>query len=723
MPSQDVNITNDPLNVEVAKFLGMESGHWSAFLEEIKAIRAGIEKMPTTATETDIARQAAQQFYVGGVGSPNRSVANQPGTLGGEGPATEAQGGMGAGPGASTPQGVTDYMRAVIGAMRQPGSFGSNWHKRYGTGPIDRLTSTELTDEGDIEAWGSSGGGGASRPPDGVLPDDPIERAKTIQGQLDPITVPRTGHFTVQNAVDMYSRRYLSKAAEATDPATAERHLGMYDAIQGLNTQVLPPLSMIHQAVSQNVQQVAQFAHGLTGYGESMNAIPGDGGPFGKSLDVGPVRIFNPATWSGAETKISDMWQGAVHPGLTSGDISTIRENLSGIGSYEGASIGPYNSDQLNTAFRGLTQYAPQLGNNPLTAEMASKTLRYGTTSLDQFIRTMKDLPEAAKRAGVGIEQFQSDIDALAGPLGSDRGGTPFQGMQTAMALSNATGAPPAATTGLLTSEFGQGMLMARTGIPPWAQGTLPGTVQAALGFQGFKQGAQLASGIQGTTTSVGGIKVHTSAAQQQAAYLHEFIYPDMDPQVLQQMVEHPQMQRGIRQGQQFGGAVTGWQENYSNAIDQLAKNPDSKMAQGKLMTSLKDLRTLRKDSQSAINPITGKKLFDSGEFKDLIGGVAPGTKIGDIKEKLASGEVSTSDLKGFGTDVNAALQKAISDKLADQKKTASDVPTTIELGPKAQQFFTLNGPQGTAKEQTYAGYGQTVNGSWGQGPTRVPSR
>lgn len=735
---------NELAQSEIVRFLGVDSSHFEDFLRQVEEIKLGIQAVNTNTQQSDDSLSKLVAFYTEQKGmspTPSRAVAADatPQVYGRSENASD-QPEAATAPTTGGPSKPPNILKALQ-AMAFGGGGAGYLHK-YGTegmagtgGARPLYENDDSADEvEDVLGHHSSGGSpsGASTPPGGAgtggigassgASGGSQATAQNFLDVVGPMSVPRAGEFTVQNAVEQMARYTAQQAvnADPSDPAEADKYLGYTSFLNRAATQWVPTASMVSQYGS-HIQQYGQQA---VNYGESVRGSPVGGS---SSFDVGPLQVPTGALWSGLTSHISDEWQGAFSPGINSQQIAQIRESLAQQGFNEQA--GPVTG-MLNNTMRNLTQLSPSIGMDPNVQQMVTDNTRYAQASLSQLTQTMgKDLVTAANSANVSFTQMASDMQAY-GEWSQQNGGTAFSGQQLAQTVARSSGLPADTFLPMMSSPMTQAMAMTHGGVPPWAMGALPTGQQFGLAMQGFNLAAGTVKGMDGATSTIPGtsIKEHTPATAVQAATMNQLYYGgQMKNSVLQQMLKNPNMAKGMQEATSGEDAFRTVSQRIGN-LDRAGGADPTSAVHGKYENAMGRVDQLKSLTRTERDPTTGKLIFSKDErnslFKDW--------NVGATAEKLGV------DPSNFGVPDSSAQRasdllnkyKDMQGKDIGKNKDAATAAAAggpqIGLTPQASKFFQIvsqnmnMSPQDVAKIAASAGSGSTVNQPYGTGPTSV---
>jgi hypothetical protein len=103
---------------------------------------------------------------------------------------------------------------------------------------------------------------------------------------------------------------------------------------------------------------------------------------------------------------------------------------------------------------------------------MIDQATRLGQYPLNDFVNTLKTVPETARAANMGIAEFQQQLDQVGNAL-QERGLTYGQGVQAANRFSGITNQSPLVGQQLMDNQFVQANMMGKYGLLPEQQGLI----------------------------------------------------------------------------------------------------------------------------------------------------------------------------------------------------------------------------------------------------------
>lgn len=537
-------------------------------------------------------------------------------------------------------------------------------------------------------------GGGPSRPD---LPDGDW-RKSIDENILDrPLTIPRSegGRFTSQDLFTFLgdiSARSATKADAASPDGSAGdlRGTAAMWSYRAAN-RYAPTYALSRQYGSGIVQRLGMNDITNVGYNQGFSGQGSDIAPFGIGLQLpGPL---NSAGLEGAKIQASELRQSA-KAGVNRGQVNQIYNNLSDRGWY----FGDQNFGRMRDSLTSLTQWNPAIGTNPLTADMQDRTVRMGSSSLNDFNAVMRQIPDSARAAHVSLAQMQSDMDQM-GEVNQTRGGTYASGMRDAAQFSAATGMPANVQTSLLNNPYISMQAMTRYGILPSQAGLLSPEQQTNATLSGVMQmyhsfGA--GSFTDRTSTDALGLRSTISARSQRIAMVANQL--GISPESVTRMVnQNTQMQAGNTASLEM--------RDLSTTIGGISRN--------------KGLTDAEKNRQitALYNPRGGTMRGLMSQMNTM------GLSHDQINSVMNAGKDDGSPAAKASAQYNA-FRKV----LAERDKDLTDVnqsdqgAVTIGLTAQAQRFIKVVSSTGSAKAKAAAGQ-STTNSANGSGQTQIDPR
>lgn len=553
------------------------------------------------------------------------------------------------------------------GVSRQPGSYnyeappGTPGHEREQQEREERRNPSIPPDEGNIL-------------------DQPIQMPQHYGGK-----------YTTEDLLKL-----MGKGSRWLGQKTGSQGLGNISEGFAKGAEWQPTLSAIGNLGRTYGGAAKGWSEGLGQYAGSLGYEPGGGilgmnnisGPFGTNFRM---PLLNSAALSGI-SQTAEAYQTALTvPGLSGSQAMAMTQSLAERGWYPGQK-GQQELFDTQAQLIGKGGAFQQLGEDPEVANLMDRAMRSGTAGSEEMIRTIEEIPEAAKHAHEGMSQMVADMNEY-GEFSQSTGGTHYAGQQQALQLSNMTGLPTSALKGLMESPWTQSAIFRSTGEPSWMQGTVPGAVKNQAMLQGFWSLAGAVGKGTGKTYGKDGFQVKVSPIEEQAARMH-MLMPNTNPETIQRMLREGktgtkgrgEVQRMAEAWEKNGRSIIG-SGNHANEDTYLRAELDHGANFGKLLKEMAGKRTE-----------DGKRMFSHEDIKD-------------IRTNFGSGYSSHG--KKLLEEKYSAIQEVLGTK-AGKDSNASGSPgqsVEIELSPAARKFLQLPNKQSRIKLEAGAGENSTVNG------------
>lgn len=456
---------------------------------------------------------------------------------------------------------------------------------------------------------------------------------------------------------------------------------------------------------------------GLEGLGEKL-------GVSGSGMDIGPLRIpgINPAARKGLQEQW-EMTKMAMSPGINKTQANFIFDQL-----YDRGWLGGEQTNVMREGSKHIMQYNKQLGMNPQTYDAMDKSLRHGTITMEDFVRTMKRVPEAAKSARVSLDQMVADANAM-GEQNQEFGGTFAQGYKNAMTISEISGLPAGVVGAGFNNPIVQGYSTVQSGLPPQLQGLLPGGQRMAgvMSAVNSMKGAVSGIGSKSVTDPATGLTRTISGEDQQIAWLHQ-MFPEYSPEVLKAMT-NPKTARQIKDA----GQISDWGEQWSRqgTMDGKGKGSWANFKQ----SHIKGAKRIDPDTGELVDMFTKdeiKEIEKAGKL-DRDGGSPFGISDTDPRVRDAMKKPKNAAQKRRAGESDEDYQKRLEgmfertgrynkmkEILAEKGDNAMDGnpnKVTIELSETARKALHIKGGK---KSESNAG-GSSVNIPFSRGATTPP--
>lgn len=366
--------------------------------------------------------------------------------------------------------------------------------------------------------------GGGSYPPQGPSgPSGPIEpgwaqalgrEGITPESRLA-LTIPRLGEFTIQDKLNM-AAQWMGRAAMRQgeyDPDTGQMVYspGAQRAGRVAGTAAyLRDQSASIVAIQREFERVRSFARGEEQSAESLGfsreSALGDASLFGIGARLN-IPGLSAASREGLRQELTQRRVQAA-AGVSGEEAQRIRQVVAGMG-YSGNTNERLQMD----LFRNLQQR----GIGPETfAPVIDQGIRQGNMSLASLRDTVIDLADAARNANMTLEEVSASSLEYAESV--QQIGANYESALRNAATFTRSGLDPRIASQAMQSPMMQGILMARTGLPPQLQGIVgaPG-VMDAMGQairQGLALGQPFANLPDRTMTSASGQQITVSTGR-----------------------------------------------------------------------------------------------------------------------------------------------------------------------------------------------------------------
>lgn len=208
-----------------------------------------------------------------------------------------------------------------------------------------------------------------------------------------------------------------------------------------------------------------------TDFGTRLGAQPGSG--FGSS--IGPFRpaFINPAARQAIGASVESRFTSLISAGISPEQDLEMKAELADVGFFDGTQdaknlMGSADMFGAKGGLRELYQLDPRAAD----VEMFTKGTRFGQNSVEEMTKIMKEIPDAAHSAKMGIEDMVAEMKQ-AGEQAQDTGGNYADGAAAASMFSQTTGMTADAFNGLNQNTLVQGRMFGTTGLPSFMQGLL----------------------------------------------------------------------------------------------------------------------------------------------------------------------------------------------------------------------------------------------------------
>lgn len=452
-------------------------------------------------------------------------------------------------------------------------------------------------------------------------------------------------------------------------------------------------------------------SNALGAYSGSLGYEPGNGalgansvsGPFGTNFRI---PLLNSAALSGI-TQTAGAYDTAMqYPGLSGTQVMAMNQNLAERGWFPGqeSQQSLFDAQAHLISKGGVFQ---QLGENPATAEMLDESTRNGNASMEEMIQTIEEIPDAAEKAHEGVAQFQASMREI-GEYNESIGGTKFEGQQQAKLLSESTGMPIQAVKGLIESPYTSSAIFRETGIPSWAQGSVPASVKNEIGLKEFwRLAGQVGPGEAHTYTTADGVKIHQSAKEAQAAQMH-LINPSVSYETALRMLREGRT--GSQGRSRISGDLEGWKQHFDEIAGQGKGGLENELLRattanthgeefnfGGLLHNMANLKTAQ-----------GKRMFSQEDIKNI---------------RTNNGEGYEGHGRKLAAEKYKEVQDILNEKASKDANSAGNPGTyVLELSPWAKKVLQLPNKKTRIKLEAGAGENSNVNASSGYTDSLYPT-
>lgn len=215
-----------------------------------------------------------------------------------------------------------------------------------------------------------------------------------------------------------------------------------------------------------------------------------DGTDFGLPFQIPGTQLVTEAGRKGATEWAKRKWTAWKTPGLGTGDIGEIQGALYKQGWVEGDA-----RDRMMDGLVGLKQRYKGM-NTEAAASMIDQGTRYGNAHVQDMVGILKEVPEAARAAGLGMNEMLDAINEVAN-ASQKQGATYKQGAAFAAQALAVTGRDPRLQQQLSENNFVQSRVLAQTGILPQAQGALDPNERLSLNAKSLREQFNIYRGMQ----------------------------------------------------------------------------------------------------------------------------------------------------------------------------------------------------------------------------------
>lgn len=547
---------------------------------------------------------------------------------------------------------------------------------------------------------------GASRPERNETPERENEREErqrpsrppNSEDILDqPIQMPQHygGKYTAEDLLKLMGKGARGLGQFGGTPESLQEPLLNASKVFGRGAELQPSVSAVWNLGRTYTSAARGWSEGLGEYSGSLGYEPG-GGPLGLNNVSGPfgthfrVPLANSAAMSGIAQTAEAYATSMTVPGLSGSQAMAMNQSLAERGWFPGQP-GQQDLFDAQSQLIGKGGVFQQLGENPEVADLLDRAMRSGTAGTNEMVRSIEEIPEAAKHAHEGVSQMVQSMNAF-GEFSQSQGGTHYAGQQQALELANMTGIPNAATKGLMESPWAQSAVFRATGMPSWMQGTVPGAVKNQAIMQGFWSLSKAVGKGEGRTYKSGGFEEHVSPIEEQAARMH-MLLPNMNPETIQRMLREGK--GGIEGRSEVQKQAEMWEKTTRGFMGTGKTNLENQMLTASNVGKANFGRLLKNMEQQKTED--GKPMFSREDIKDI---------------RSNFGQGYDSHGKQLLEEKYKAVQEVLGTKAGkDSNAAGSPSNVMIELSPAAKKLLQLPNKRSRIKVEAGAGENSTVNG------------
>jgi len=381
-------------------------------------------------------------------------------------------------------------------------------------------------------------------------------------------------------------------------------------------------------------------------------------------------------------TEKAKDWMEGLAPGFGRKDSQQVREEL-----YRRGWVNGPARDRMYEGLKYLKQRHPGMDVG-LNAEAIDQATRYGTTSVKEFVRTLSDIPEVARAAGVNFRDLQQQILEI-GNATQQMGGTFAQGAQFAVQSAAITGMDPRIQQRLSENPFVQAMGMSTTGLLPQQQGLLSAGQRIAMNYDAAHQLIRMYSGFgdKEIRDQYGGVETISGYDQAVAMAADQL---GIDPEVLKKMERD-------RKVVHAGAQLEKMTEQQKKQVDAFLESGDKESAANVLnnmehsttddITTWGDMEKMLLDQKDA----DGNRVFSDEEIKKI-------KEAGDthIKRSFLGIDSLAKDKDVSAADAaNARLEEVrriMAKKSEDENRETAGAKVEVGLAPGAEKLLKIIG-------------------------------
>lgn len=501
-----------------------------------------------------------------------------------------------------------------------------------------------------------------------------------------PISMPQHygGKYTAQDMLILMGKT----ARKAGNEELAEKFGGFAKA--------QPNVSAAFNIGRTYMDSAKGWSEGLGQYAGSLGYEPGGGmlgmnnisGPFGTNFRM---PLLNSGALSGISQTAEAYSTALTVPGLSGSQVMAMNQSLAERGWFPGQP-GQQELFDSQAQLIGKGGVFQQLGEDPEVANLLDRAMRSGTSGTQEMLRTIEEIPEAAKHAHEGVSSMVQSMNEF-GEYSQSQGGTHYAGQQQALELANMTGIPNSATKGLMESPWAQSAIFRSTGMPSWMQGTVPGAVKNQAMMKGFWSLSNAVGKGTGHTYSKDGFQYQVSGVEEQAARMH-MLLPNINPETIQRLLREGK--RGVEGRGEIQEMASAWEQQGRHIIGSGNTDRENLYLKAEMGHGANFGRLLKEMAKQRTGD--GRKMFSQSDIKDV---------------RTNFGQGYDSHGKQLLEEKYQAVQEVLGTKAGKDSNAAGSPGQSveIELSPAARKFLQLPNKQSRIKLEAGAGENSTVNG------------
>lgn len=568
-----------------------------------------------------------------------------------------------------------------------------------GNEQIARLLSEMLKTLKDIDSGIKQGGGDGGAKPTGGPSMDP-RAAQRAAGNVPQDPERMGGRPTPGNLVtaagnmaegfgDFLQNR---KPRDVSTPPNSFQKAGQF--LQKAGSEFMPEGRLNAQAISHAAQTVGRVSTNLNYAGESQG-LSGAGG----DISIGGIGFrtpFSAAGQMGMRMKMETIGQ-SFGAGITGAQATNIQNQLI----ERGHQFDTANYGKMRDAMTNLTKENSALGQDPLSYDILDKSTRLGGSSIEEFNKIMKEVPDVMGAAQESMKQVLSDMDQM-GDYAKKTGGTYAQGAAASQQMGLLTGLAGPTSLAMQENGFVKANAMTQTGLLPWQMGQMTGVQRTKAMYSSMDQlyNQMGPAPKDKMTVDAAGFK-HVQSGQQQR-----------DADVAMMMGTTPEVVAKMRRDKAKVMAKTNAEEGFTGYTEQAsAISKDFNLTEEE-----------KKAKLAKLSSVGGKGTY--GELEKQM--KAAGFSGGEMKSVMEAGKD-----KAGGSAEDLAKQAAERKKKFEEivgKKTGKDSEqkdgsVVVTLSEDAKRYLSIVGsPSGEAKTSAGAGQGTVVSGQMNPAAPYQPS-